>query len=112
MLATNQALEYHLNRKFRCNANVCATCARTFSTLGALRRHEPRCEMPTDDLDLNMARAAFEYAPVPIWILLDSKVAYRNARGRFVSLDTPANELPQPVHCFEHGYFTVAYGTH
>lgn len=57
-----------------------------------------------------MGRAVFKYAPMPVLILLEGKVVYRNVHGRHVALDTPKDKVPHPYRLVQQGYFEVVYG--
>ncbi len=43
LLTSDQALHYHLNRKFRCGIWNCVCCKRNFSTKHQLNIHEIHC---------------------------------------------------------------------
>lgn len=43
-LTTEQALQYHLNKKYKCNSIKCNKCNKTFSTKLELQMHLIHCE--------------------------------------------------------------------
>jgi transcription elongation factor Elf1 len=49
-LSTDQALSYHLNRKYKCNSWVCKFCNRNFETRFSLNIHENQCEFSTANI--------------------------------------------------------------
>lgn len=44
-LSTDQALSYHLNRKYKCNSWTCKFCERKFDTRFSLNIHQNQCEL-------------------------------------------------------------------
>lgn len=49
-LTTEQALQYHLNKKYKCNSIKCNNCNKTFSTKLELQMHLIHCQThPTYD---------------------------------------------------------------
>ena len=42
-LTTDQALQYHLNKKFKCNSIKCEKCNQTFETKLKLQMHMMHC---------------------------------------------------------------------
>lgn len=44
-LTTDQALQYHLNKKYKCNSIKCEKCNQTFSTKLKLQMHTIHCNV-------------------------------------------------------------------
>ena len=45
-LCSEQALSYHLNKKFKCGTWKCMLCSRSFDTKLSLQLHEIKCGVP------------------------------------------------------------------
>ena len=98
MLSTQQALDYHLRRKVRCNSIVCETCDQTFPTKHALQMHELHCRVvhanPCREIpDFKTLKALYMWLPFAALVVSNDSVRYRNEAAAHIPIDTPVETL-------------------
>lgn len=83
-LSSEQALSYHLNRKYKCGTWKCMECKKTFDTKLQLQLHEIRCGVEDKDYpNYSVLRMIYDYVPV-IVCEVDNGVIVRSNKNVYI----------------------------
>ena len=87
-LSSEQALSYHLNRKYKCGTWRCMECKRSFDTKLQLQLHEFRCGVEEKEYpDYGILRKMYDAVPV-IMCEVDNGVIVRSNKNVLVGQES------------------------
>jgi hypothetical protein len=86
-LSSEQALSYHLNRKYRCGTWKCISCMHVYDTKLQLQLHEMKCcTQQRDYPDYHALRLLYDNSP-NLLCEIDNNIVIRSNKDTFIGVN-------------------------
>lgn len=82
-LTSDQALTYHLNRKYKCNSWKCSKCEKSCNTRLDLQMHEMHCETSSIEPSIELLKKVYRTVPGLVHVYNSSVTMSPTTRSLF-----------------------------